>query len=312
MTSKESLPGFILRKTLQTLLSLLLLVFLIFILLHHLPGGPFDPETAANPLVRERLQHLGSLDQPLIIQLGQYLRSLLQGNLGHSLVTPEKSVGELLRQGAAQSLPLVGVTLLLVYILSLAAALLSSYRESPFVDSILDAMMVLGLAMPSLFLGPVLVYFFSFVWNLLPTAFLDHPQNYILPVATLLLRPWAQLTLLLRNSLRETLSQEYIRTAKAKGLGSAAILFQHALRNAVVPVLSLSGPLVVGVLSGTFVVEVLFSIPGLGREFVDSLNTRDYPVVTGLVLFYGIMLMTLTQVFEVLIRTLDPRLRGSE
>lgn len=310
MTSRADVRVLLLRKLLETLTALLALVFLTFLFLYSMPGGPFDEEASLNPLVKQNLQQLWALDQSPLSQFWHYLTGLLQGNLGVSMVQTGKSVSEILHQGLSQTLVLNFLAALLAYILAFFASTLAMIKKGSLFGKCIEVLNVLAISLPSLFLGPILIYFFGFYLNLLPTAFLSSPLHYILPVITLSLRPWAQLTFLLKTSLRENLELDYIRTAKAKGLSKWQVLVRHALKNSLMPVLSISGPLIVGLISGSFLVEILFSIPGLGQQFVESLNLRDYPVVMGLVLVYGSCLIILTNVFDACSVWADPRMRG--
>ena len=310
MTSRENVRVLFLRKLVETLTALLALVFLSFLFLHSLPGGPFDEEASLNPVVKENLVRLWALDQPLPQQFLHYVSGLLQGDLGSSMAQPGKSVAQLLSQGFSQTMTLNLLAVLLAYVLAFASSSLSAMRSETLWSRSIEVFSIVAISLPSLFLGPLLIYFFGFYLNLLPTAFLASPAHFILPVFTLALRPWAQLSLLLNNSLQETLQKEFIRTAKAKGLSRWQVLIHHAFKNSLMPIISLSGPMIVGLISGSFLVEILFSIPGLGQQFVESLNLRDYPVVMGLVLVYGACLIVLTNVFDVLAMWVDPRLRG--
>lgn len=312
MISKESLRTFFLPKVLETFLALLALVFLTFLLLHSLPGGPFDEEASLNPLVKENLAKLWALDQPFLSQFAHYLQGIFQGNLGSSMTQPGKTVSEILLQGLSQTLMLNLIAIGVSYSLAFFTSAFVAMNPSSAIGRGIEFVNLIAVALPSLFLGPVLIYVFGFYLNLLPTAFLLSPQHYILPALTLSLRPWAQMNLLLGNSLRETLQSDFIRTAKAKGLSHLQILVRHAYKNSLLPVLAMSGPLIVGLISGSFLVEVLFSIPGLGQQFVESLNLRDYPVVMGLVLMYGTSLIVLTNLFDIVALWADPRLRGSK
>lgn len=312
MTFSLKERGFFIGKVFETLTAILALMFLTFLLLYWLPGGPFDEEATLNPLVKENLLKLWALDQSFLRQFFNYLQNISQGNLGTSMVQTGKTVVEILHQGFSQTLLLNISAIVLVYFFAFLTSFVSTLMENSLFSRGISVLSVMAIALPSLFLGPVLIYFFGFYLKWLPTAFLSTPWHYILPVMTLGLRPWAQLHLLLENSLKETLQLEFIRTAKAKGLSPRGILLNHAYKNSLLPVLSLSGPLIVGLISGSFLVEILFSIPGLGQQFVESLNLRDYPVVLGLVLVYGTSLILLTNIFDTCALWVDPRIRGRE
>lgn len=300
---------FILKKVFELASSLLLLASFCFLLLKLLPGGPFDEEVSLNPLVRENMiQHWG-LQESTLSQLGHYLVSLLKGDWGLSMASPDQTVLTVIYQGLSHTLSLSLVTLVFVVLGSFGVALISVFYRGTLFELFIDQVLICLLSMPSLFLGPVLIYIFGFYFNLLPVAFLTGPSHYILPVATLGLRPLSVLTRLLKNSLLENLIADYVRTAQAKGVGDFKILSQHVLKNSMIPFLSYSGMLFASLLSGSFLVEMLFAIPGLGSQFIASISDRDYTLVVGLALFYGILLIVMNAIMDFGISLVDPRMR---
>lgn len=289
--------------------SLVVLAALTFFLLKALPGGPFDEEIALNPLVKEKLAQHWGLEQSLSGQVGSYLWAVAQGDLGISMTKPDRSVTEIIAQGFGNTLALNGIALLLILTGAFVIALMAlRYRETWF-EGLVDQLVIAFLSLPSLFWGPLLIYVFGFYLNLLPVAFLSSPAHYILPVLTLSLRPLASLVRLLKSSLNENFQQDYVRTAKAKGIAQWGILLRHVLKNSLIPFLSYVGPLVVSLLSGSFLVEALFAVPGLGTEFIAALNDRDYTLIVGLTLFYGSLLIVVNSFIDVLLRMADPRLK---
>lgn len=301
----------VLRKVLETVLALFALVFLSFMFLRLMPGGPFDDEFAFNPLVKESLRQLWGLDDSFLLQFARYLAHLLSGNLGLSMVHPDTAVADLLSQGFRQTVVLNLVAIAISFALAFVTSGLSVLSGTSWLGRGIQVFSILGISMPALFLGPVLIYFFGFYFNWLPTAFLTTPWHYVLPVITLSLRPWAQLNMILTNTLRETFGLDFIRTAKAKGLSRYQVLMGHAFKNSLLPVVGISGPMIAGLISGSFMVEILFSIHGLGQQFAESLNQRDYTVILGLVLAYGVTLIVLTNVFETIAVWADPRIRDA-
>lgn len=297
------------KKLFELLMSLGVLATLTFFLLRLLPGGPFDEDLALNPLVRERLQEHWGHSQSLFTQILNYLSALCRGDLSVSMIRPDRTVVDIIFQGLSKTFLLNGLSLMIVVIGSFALSTGAVYWRNTWFEKLIDQLMVILLSLPSLFWGPLLIYFFGFYWNLLPVALLEGPQYYVLPVLTLCARPTAALVRLLKGSLEENLTQDYVRTAKAKGLSTRAVLFKHILRNSWMPFLSYAGPLLVGVLSGSFLVEMLFAVPGLGSEFIQALNDRDYTVIVGLTLFYGSLLMVVNTLMDLLMRQADPRLR---
>lgn len=290
-------------------MSLSLLIVLIFFLLKALPGGPFDDDIAMNPIVKEELSRSWNLEASGLTQAIQYYSKVLTGDLGVSMIRPEKSVISIITQGFKNTFFLNMSALVLVIIGSLGAALVWAHFSQQRIGLLIEQGTIALLSLPSLFLGPLLIYFFGFYLDLLPIAFLSSPVHYILPLATLCLRPAANLTRILMSSLGQNLRQDYVRTAKAKGIGQARILYSHILRNSLIPFLSYLGPLIVSIFSGSFLVEVLFAVPGIGSEFVNSLNERDYTVIAGLTLLYGFLLIFINSLLDLVLLAVDPRLK---
>ncbi|WP_291515985.1 ABC transporter permease [Bdellovibrio sp. ArHS] len=278
-------------------------------MLKALPGGPFDEETALNPVVKEKLQEHWKVDQSWVGQATSYISSVAQGDLGVSMTRPERTVTEIISQGVANTLTLNALALVFILTGAFAISLVAVRCKDTWVEHLIDQSVIAFLSLPSLFWGPLLIYFFGFYWNVFPVAFLTGPSHYVLPLLTLCLRPLAVLIRLLKNSLNENLQQDYVRTARAKGVKVWNILFHHVLKNSLIPFLSYVGPLIVSLLSGSFLVEVLFAVPGLGTEFISALNDRDYTLIVGLTLFYGTLLVLVNSLIDVLIKIADPRLR---
>lgn len=289
--------------------SLGFLAALMFFLLKALPGGPFDEEIALNPVVKEKLQVHWQVQEAWYIQAFSYLKSLLHGDLGVSMLRPDRTVVEIIAQGVKNTLTLNATALVFILVGAILLSVLAVRFRGTWLETLIDQAVIAFLALPSLFWGPLLIYLFGFYWNLLPVAFLTTPIHYILPLLTLCLRPLASLVRILKNSMNENIRMDYVRTAKAKGASRWRVLFFHVLRNSLIPFLSYGGPLIVSLLSGSFLVEVLFAVPGLGTEFISSLNDRDYTLIVGLTLFYGTLLILVNSFIDVLLRVIDPRLR---
>lgn len=306
---RENVFGFVFKKIFELIASLVVLAALTFFLLKALPGGPFDDDVALNPVVKEKLQEHWQIEQSWFVQAGSYLAALTHGDMGVSMARPDRSVQEIISQGVRNSLFLNGMALFFILIFAFVISLAAVRYRGTWIEHLIDQMVIACLSLPSLFWGPLLIFLFGFYWNLLPVAFLSGPQNYILPLLTLGLRPLAVLVRLLKNSLNQNLHEDYVRTARAKGVGAWRILFFHVLKNSLIPFLSYVGPLIVSLLSGSFLVEMLFAIPGLGSEFIAALNDRDYTLIVGLTLFYGTLLILVNSFLDVLLKVVDPRLR---
>lgn len=299
----------LLKKILELIASLGFLAMLSFFMLKALPGGPFDDDAALNPVVKEKLIAHWQVNRSWEDQALSYIGALLRGDLGVSMLRPERTVVDILGQGLSNTLLLNMGALGFVIGGALMLSLLTMRYRNTWFESLIDQAVIAFLSLPSLFWGPLLIYLFGFYFNLLPVAFLLTPVHYILPILTLGLRPLASLVRLLKNSMAESFHQDYVRTAKAKGAGAWRILILHVLRNSLTPFLSYLGPLIVSLLSGSFLVEMLFVVPGLGVEFISALNDRDYTLIVGLTLFYGALLISVNSILDVLAKVLDPRLR---
>lgn len=303
--------GTALRRCLEAALTLIALAAFCFVLLKALPGGPFDDEEIRSPEVRARLESQWGLSQGLGAQIGAYFGGLLSGDLGRSMLERDKTVASVLKDGFSRTLSLNLIALVVILFAGFSLAVISE-SSSERARAMLDALTTALISLPSLFLGPLLIWAFAMKLDLLPIAFLDSPAHYILPVLTLAMRPSAYLCRLVSASLAEAKKADYMRTAMAKGLSLRQALWRHGLRNSLVPILGYLAPLIVGLLSGSFMVEILFSINGLGRAFVDALSIRDYPIVMGLTLFYGFLLIIASLSLDLVMKLVDPRLRESE
>lgn len=305
---KEHPLWFLCRKLIGLAFSLWVLVSLVFGLLRFLPGGPFDADTGLHPLVRAQLEKNWHLGDTLGRQYFHYMGSLLRGDLGLSMVRDEP-VGGLIAQSWSHTLGLSFWALVVVIAGALILALVRSVYRDRLLGVVIEQLTIVLISLPSLFIAPVLIYIFGFYLNLLPVAFLDSPKHYILPVVALSLRPLASLTRLLQKSMEEQEGADYVRAARARGLSPWRLRWHHVLRNSLIASLAYLGPLMVSVLSGSFLVELLFAIPGLGSEFVRALSERDYTLICGLALVYGVMLILLNGGADLLMRWADPRMR---
>lgn len=300
------------RKILEALISLTGLALITFFLLKKLPGGPFDDETPLHPTVRENLEKAWALHGGFWEQLGAYGKSLLDGSFGWSMTEPGRTVGSMIQQGFSQTMILNVISLFVVFILGFALAFAISARTSGWLFQTMNSLVAALVAVPHLFLGSLLIWVFAIKLDWLPVAFLENPFSYILPVLTLSLRPAAAVARILAVSLRESSVADYMRTARAKGLSSRQALVRHALRNSLLPLLGYSSTLIVALLSGSFIVEVLFAVRGLGSMFVEALFHRDQTVVMGLTLFYGTLLISTSALLDLCMFFADPRLRDGD
>ncbi len=299
----------VLKKVFELAVALWVLLTVSFALLKILPGGPFQDETALHPLVRQNLSLAWGLDRTWFWQYQAYVQSVLCGDWGVSMIRPDQKVVEILAVGFSQTFSLAVLSLGLVLFLGVFFSLLAIRFRGSWVELCVDQFALLGVSLPGLFWGPFLIFFFGFYLNLLPVAFLHSPISYFLPVLTLSLRPLGSVIRLLKRSMEENLRQDYVQTAYAKGLHERDILVRHVFRNSLISLLAYLGPLTAGLLSGSFLVEILFSIQGLGSEFVYALNERDYTLILGITQLYGLLLIFATGLCDLLMRYADPRIR---
>jgi oligopeptide transport system permease protein len=291
--------------------TLFLIVTASFFIVRLAPGGPFDQEQTLAPQIRANLDRLYGFDQPLGVQYLHYLRGLLRGDFGPSFKLRDFSVAELIAQGLPLSVTLglaaVGLALLIGIPLGIAAAL----RRNTLADYGITGLVVLGIALPSFVTGPLFALLFGLSLHWLPVAGWEHgaPRYLILPVLTLALPVIAAVARLTRGSFLEVLRANYVRTARARGLGEMRVLWRHALRPALLPVVSYLGPATAYVVTGSLVVETVFGLPGTGRYLVQGAINRDYTLVMGMIIVYGALTLFLNLVADLIYGWLDPRVR---
>lgn len=294
------------------LFSLIVLISVNFIILKSLPGGPFDSETMLHPLVKEQFEKsFGDLNS-FWTDLSQYIQLILSGSFGHSMVKTDRTVWSLIESSFQQTFVLNLMALIIIYLFGFFFSLLAIFKKNTWVENALDQFALCFISTPSLFIGPVLIYFFSIKISLLPLAFLDKPIHYLLPIATLSLRPIAFLYRCLKQDLSRVMQSNFVRYAQAKGLDKWQIIYRHGLLNSLETVVNYSSTLIIGTLSGSLLVEVMFSIHGMATEFLFALENRDYPVISGMVLLSGTILYILTTIFDMIRIFFDPRQRFQE
>jgi len=282
-----------------------------FFLVRVLPGNPFDTEAAVSPEVRAHLNSRYHLDQPLLTQYLIYLKSLGGGDLGTSYRYQDQNVMDIISEALPVTLKLGLLSLIFSFSLGIPLGLVAAQFHNRWQDRVAMFVAVLGDCMPTFLLAPVLILVFSFYLDILPPALWESPKYYILPVVSLGIKPTAILARLIRSSALDILESDFIRTARAKGASEKRILFHHVLRNCLIPILGVSGTLVAHILSGSFIVELLFAVPGLGHYLIESVIDRDYPLVMSLALWYAVVLSLSQLVMDCLSSFADPRIKPS-
>lgn len=300
---------FIGARILQMIPVLWVIVTIVFFVVRLAPGGPFDAERNVSEEILKNLKAYYHLDAPLHRQYIDYLGGLLHGDLGPSFKSASWSVNELIVLGFPASFELGLYALLIALGLGLAAGIIASTKPNTARDHVPMSMAMLGICIPTFVLGPLLVLVFGLWLGWLPVAGWEGLQCKILPSITLGAGYAAYIARLTRGGMLEVLGQDFIRTARAKGLSEARVVFRHGLRGGIQPVISFLGPAAAGLLTGSFVVETIFQIPGLGRFFVQAAFNRDYTLIMGMVLFYALAILTFNLAVDVIQVWLDPRLR---
>ena len=300
-----------LRRLAGVVPTLLAIVTAAFFLMRLAPGGPFDEEQTVPPEIAANLQAAYGLDQPILVQYGNYLKGLLRGDLGPSFRMKDFSVAELIAAGLPVTLTVGAAALALAVLLGVPLGLLAARRHNRWIDHAVMALALVGIAVPNFVVAPVLALVFGVHLRWLPVAGWQQGSlaYMVLPAVTLALPFVAYVARLTRGSLLEVLQAPYIRTARAKGLSSAAILRRHALKPALMPVVSFLGPATAGLLTGSLVVEQVFGLPGVGRYFVQGAINRDYTLVMGMVVFYAALILLLNLAVDLVYGWLDPRIR---
>jgi len=303
--------SYTLRRIAGLIPTLLVIITVSFCVVRLAPGGPFDQEQALPPAVRANLERLYGLDQPLTLQYVHYLRGLLRGDFGPSLRQRDFTVSELIAQGLPLSATLGLAAILLAVLSGIPAGIAAALWRNRAADYCITTLAALGLALPSFVTGPLFALVFGLYLRWLPVAGWQHgaPRYLVLPVLTLALPVAAYVARLTRASLLEVLSAHYVRSARARGLGTARVLWRHALRPALMPVVSYLGPAVAFVMTGSLVIETVFGLPGTGRYLVEGAIDRDYPLVMGMIVVYGALTLFLNLIADLIYGWLDPGVR---
>lgn len=294
---------------LETIPVLLVVVTVTFFMLRLAPGGPFDSEKKLSPEVEARLNAHYGLDKPLMVQYVNYLGNLLRGDLGPTTTYANRSTNEIIGMFLPVSLELGVYSLLVALVIGITLGVIASLKPNTWSDYLPSSVAMVGICLPTFVLGPVLILFFALRLNMFDATGWDDPRDRVLPALTLGGYYAAYVARLTRGGMLEVLTQDFIRTAKAKGASANRILFKHAIRGGLLPVISFLGPATAGLISGSFVIETVFGIPGLGKQFVTSAFNRDYSLVMGTVLLFASFIIVLNMIVDILQVWLNPKLK---
>lgn len=300
---------YICKRIIMAIVVLLLIASLTFLLMNLVPGGPFLSEKAPSQAVLDALYAKYGLDQPLHVQLKNYLVNAFHGDFGVSLkMQKNRPVTDIIIEMFPVSLRVGIVAVIVAVLFGVPMGCIAAYYRGGKMDSFLRVVMTLGISIPGFVVATLLLIFFGVKLHWLPTMGLNGWTSYIMPSFTLAFYPMCYLGRLSRSSMLDAINQDYIRTARAKGVKGKAIIFKHALRNALIPVVTYLGPLTAGIVTGGFVAETVFCIPGLGRYFVQSVLNRDYPIIMATTIFLAALVILMNLVVDILYKVIDPRI----
>jgi len=300
---------FILRRALETIPVLLAVATLTFVMLRLAPGGPFDEERQVPEVIKAKLMAYYGLDKPWYQQYLMQMGKLIRGDLGFSFKYPNRTVNGVIGQAAPISLELGLYALSISLCLGLITGVIASLKPNTALDYVPSSAAMIGVCLPTFLLGPILILVFVFELKWFPLLGWTTPMSKVLPSVTLGMYYAAYIARLARGGMREVLSQDFIRTARAKGATEKRVVLIHALRGGIIPVVSFLGPAAAGLIAGSFVIETIFGIPGLGQHFVKSAFDRDYTMVMGVVLFFASLIVLLNLLADIVLVWLNPKLK---
>ncbi|PXW86283.1 dipeptide transport system permease protein [Pseudogracilibacillus auburnensis] len=301
--------GYIVKRLLIMIITLWIIVTLTFILMVSIPGSPFNSERSSNEIVQANLEAHYNLDKPYYIQYLLYLKSIATFDFGPSIKKPDHSVNDLLGRGFPISFELGMITIIVAVLSGITLGVLAALGHNGLIDYMAMGYAVLGISIPNFVLATLLIQQLAVNTEIFPVATWSSPLHMVLPTLALATGPMAIIARLTRSTMLEVLTQDYIKMARAKGLAPWKIIVKHALKNALMPVVTIMGTLLAGILTGTFVIEQIFAIPGMGKYFVESINQRDYPVIMGTTVFYSSFLIIMLFLVDIAYSILDPRIK---
>ena len=318
----KNILKFLIKRIAMGLVTLWLVITITFFLIHMLPGDPFQSEKAIPPKVKENLMAKYHLDRPLGEQYVEYLKNIAKGDLGASMKVRGRTVNDVINKSFFVSADLGARSIIFALVLGIPLGIIAALKRGKYQDKLSMIIAIIGISVPSFVLAGLMQKYFVDIHNgiLIENGFLpeffrirlsgwDSPEKKILPVVALGLYTVALIARLLRDKMIEVMGQDYIRLAIAKGVKPKNIVFRHALRNAILPIITIMGPTIAAVLTGSFVIEKMFSIPGLGKYFVDSINDTDYTMVLGVTVFYAIFLIIMMILVDIVYVLVDPKIK---
>jgi len=303
---------FILSRIVSMVVTIFLIITITFFLMHAIPGGPFASEKKLPESIERALEEKYHLNDPLHKQYIDYLLGVVKGDFGPSFKLKGQDVSDIIADRFPVSAQLGAIALGLILIAGIPLGIAAALKQGTWVDSAVMFLAIVGVTIPSFVIAAVMIYVFSVQLGWLPPARWGELDQMIMPSIALAAYSMAFVARLTRSSMLEVISQDYIRTARAKGLSEKVVVFKHALKNALIPVVSYVGPLAAGIMTGSFVIEKIFAVPGLGRFFVESISNRDYTVIMGVTIFYAAFLVVMILAVDIIYALIDPRIKLDE
>ena len=301
--------SYIIRRILWAIPVLLVISLITFSLGHIIPGGPFDREKSLPQEIIANLEAYYGLDDPLWKQYTDYLWNALHGDLGPSYSSRSRTVNDIIKENFPVSAQLGVLALIIAMVVGIPLGMVSALKQNSYIDYFCMFFALLGVSVPAMTLGPVVVWFFALKLNILPVARWGTWQQAILPAFTLGIGSAALLARLTRASMLQVIREDYIRTARSKGVSEKNVTIHHALKNALIPVVTVLGPLFAYLVTGSLIVEQIFAIPGCGKYFITSVTNRDYPVILGIMLLYAFLIIVANLVVDLTYAWIDPRIK---
>lgn len=303
------MPKYILKRAIMSLITAFLVATLTFFVMNMVPGGPFLSEKAVTPQAQAAMEAKYGLDKPLFQQYTTYMTGILKGDFGLSIKKRGRTVSQIIGTKFPVSAKVGGLALILAVCTGIPLGAVAAFNRGKFIDNLLVVLSTAGIAIPSFLSSTILIYIFTTKLKWLPSLGLKDAQSYITPVVALALYPTFYMARLMRSSMLDVMGQDYMRTAKAKGVTTFKAIFKHALRNAILPVITYLGPLLAALMTGSFIIEKIFNIPGLGSEFVSSITSRDYPMIMGTTIFLAVFIIIMNLFVDIAYAIVDPRIK---
>lgn len=301
---------YVIKRLFTMIVTLWIIATLTFIMMHFIPGDPFASDAKMLPdEILENMRAKYNLDKPLAEQYFLYMKDLSQFDLGPSIQSKTRDVNTLIAEGFGPSALLGMQSLLISLVLGIGLGVIAALNHNRMLDYLSMFIAIIGISIPSFILAPLLIKYFGVEWGIFPVASWGTWQHTILPSFALAFGPLAIIARFVRTSMLEVYNQNYIKTAEAKGISTFSVVVNHGIRNALIPVISFIGPLFAAIITGTFVIEKIFAIPGIGKYFVDSIFNRDYPVILGTTIFYSMILIITLFIIDLAYRLVDPRIK---